>query len=101
MRQLNEDAVIAAIEGLKSANGNPDADAETECHDAALHKAIAAIRALPDAWRPIEDAPRNVWLLAWGEDTGFGVARYPFNIIGDENFDFTHWQPMPSPPEGD
>jgi hypothetical protein len=43
--QVDLDAVIAAIERLKCAHGNPDA--ETECYDAALHNAQIAIRALP------------------------------------------------------
>jgi len=52
-------------------------------------------------WKPIESAPRQVWLLCWGEDAGFGVAKYPFNIVGDEWPDYTHWTPLPPPPLSD
>lgn len=59
-----------------------------------------ALRALPvsDGWEEIATAPRQVWLLCWGPDAGSGVAKYPFNIIGDEWPDYTHWRPLPAPP---
>lgn len=52
-------------------------------------------------WMDIESAPRCVWLLCWGEDAGFGVARFPFNIVGDETPEYTHWCELPPPPTGE
>jgi len=102
-RQLSQNAVIAAIEGEVSYS---PAHGDT---NRALERIIAAIRALPDPWRPIEEARRFdgakilaycptlsppeqvcVWSEAWqywqSHPTKF--SRHP-----------TKFMPLPSPPE--
>jgi len=57
-RQLSQNAVIAAIEGEVSYN---PAHGDT---NRALERIIAAVTALPDAWRPIEEAPVGEHIMA-------------------------------------
>lgn len=63
------------------------------------HAPSLAAQSFMGEWQPIETAPREVWLLCWGPDAGCGVAKYPFNIIGDEWPDYTDWMPLPEPPD--
>ena len=74
-------------------------------HDAALIVAlvnnaprlIEALRA--SEWQPIETAPRDqTWVICWGPDYGFGLARFYPNIEWAEEPEYTHWRPLPAPP---
>jgi hypothetical protein len=102
MRQLNEDAVIAAVEAELSFNPK---HGETNC---ALGRAIAAIRALPDAWRPIDEADGNLCQVT---DGGYAITAFKQDgrwVSGWSSGDITiyihltptHFMPLTSPPEG-
>lgn len=51
-------------------------------------------------WQPIETAPRDgTWVLCWGPDCEHGIAWFPPNPCWAEYPEYTHWMPLPEPPE--
>lgn len=94
------EVALAMLEEHKLPEDSPYSDdrAMAGSYNLAIENAIEALRSLPTGWEDIATAPRQVWLLCWGPDAGCGVAKYPFNIIGDEWADYTHWRPLPAPP---
>ena len=77
--------------------------ARSRVEDVALVEALLAER----EWQPIEtaQAPHDLtWILTHGP-RGHVVARYcsALGWVDDDDRDvyFTHWQPLPAPPEAD
>jgi len=103
---VDKDAVMALLEGLPSRWSTA--------------VAIAAIRALPDAWRPISEAPKDGTPVIVRQPTGAGwphemlpiTARHQGKIYSEwEYLVDPNWKPIsldptalfliPSPPEGE
>jgi hypothetical protein len=102
---INRDAVIAAIEGL-AMSGYGDGD---DRYNDALETAVAAIRALPDAWRPIDEADGSLCQVT---DGGYAMTAFKQDgrwVSGWNSGDITiyihltptHFMPLTSPPEGE
>jgi len=111
-RQLSQNAVIAAIEGLPPEWARKGSMAQF--NTITIADAIAAVTALPDAWRPIEDDfPHSPVLLSrpdgdgqrYTPTTGFNDATGVWRVFRSEGgmeplpFVPTHFMPLPSPPE--
>ena len=83
---------------------------------------IRELKALPDAWQPIETAPRDgtefqAWIVSDDDDSGHWEPKARFNpdsgipetwgrVDYDEDdwaytpwFILTHWMPLPEPPK--
>lgn len=82
--------------------------------------ALAKLSAMPSGWMPIETAPKDgtpILLAAKGFDGGVGIAAFDTGWSPDgwwmcddgkravdlplRGADPTHWQPLPTPPEGE
>lgn len=53
-------------------------------------------------WRTIETAPKDgTWVMCWGPDSLYGIAKFGPNPIWAEYPEYTHWLPLPSQPFGE
>ena len=61
------------------------------------------------SWLPIESATKDGPVLLWGTDEQAVVGEWlncasPYwltGLIGDHDSAYTHWLPLPAPPEGE
>lgn len=58
--------------------------------------AIAAYEAA--LWRPIDTAPTDrTWVMCWGPDCSYGVAKFYPNTVWAEYPEYTHWRELQHP----
>ncbi len=103
------DRLISLKAAVEAAEAVTDAYAQDECGQAI----VAAIKALPDAWQPIETAPNRVPLMLWIDSTDVNPHCFsPVSIYDDGTWwddstgdqiepiaKATHWMSLPEPPK--
>lgn len=89
---------LAEYAGFQWSADHLDMAIEAAAQAFARHRSAAEAEVM--TWQSIDNAPRNgTWILCWGVDAGYGVAKFHRNPIWAEYPDYTHWMPLPPPPE--